>query len=601
MEPAPPIAARATRCAHGDRCGGCALLHLGPEEQLAHKRARLAAAIAPYAVIADVAVDPARGAHPVVRYRTRLKWMAGPGGVLGLFARGSHEVVDTPGCAVAAPGLVLVAEALRALLRAPEHARIAASLRAVDLRAVDASERAACEADAHPREPRSIERVVPDGARALVTLVLVREERPPRRDLLAFARALGAARPEVAGVAANWVAKRSIQVLGPETEIVAGDGTALDRQGDVLVTAAPGAFVQAHRGQAAAMARELAACAAALSTEGAPARALELFAGAAPFGLALARAGLDVTSVEAFGPAVQGALAAARHQGLALRAIAGDAEAEAERLARAGERFDLIVVDPPRRGLSPRLRRAIAALAPRAFAYVSCDPDTLARDLADLAWRGLAAARVTPWDFVPQTDHVEALAWLAPRTPPSPRVLARAADGALVVDAPPHVELGVLAARTAAAAAGGVPSGFVAAPPLPPGASGALLLSPASSGARPPPGPFTVLAAVRGVPRGRLPGGERIDRHATSPGRSLVTITVTDPGDVPRLVARLARAGHPVLGDPRDGPTARHVAEKHGVDRPLLHVSALEVPGVGRVEAPIAPDFAAAIARLGLG
>lgn len=572
-----------TTCPHVGRCGGCGLLHLDARAQLERKRARLVAALAPYREIA-AAVGETRAADPAVRYRTRLKWMAGAGGALGLFARGGHEVVDTPECAVAPALLARVADTLRALLRGGAHPRVAASLRAIDLRAIEG---------------------VDGGEAALVTLVLVREERPPRRDLEVLAADLRAAHPEVIGVAANWVAKRSIQVLGPETEIVAGVGAALDRQGDVLVTAAPGGFVQAHRGQAAAMARELVERAAKLARAAAPARALELFAGASPFGLALARAGLDVTAVESFAPAVEGALAAARAQGLALRAIAGDAEAEAERLVAAGERFDLLVVDPPRRGLTPRLRRALAALAPRAVAYVSCDPDTLARDLADLAWRGLAATTITPWDFVPQTEHVEALAWLAPSTPLAPRVLARGAGGVVVVEAPPHLEPGEIARRV------GTGSQLAPASILPRGASGVLVLGPPRFGAaasgsfRSPEAPAlrgaTAVVAVRGAPRARLRGlPGRIDRIASAPGRALLVITLDDHRDLGRLGERLARAGHPVLGDPRDGPTARHIFEKHGVDRPLVHLASLDVAGIGRAEAPLAGDAAAALERLGL-
>jgi len=599
-------------CVHAERCGGCDFLGVPYDEQLARKGARLLAALGPYPVLGDVCPGAARGADPLVGYRTRLKWMAGPRGTLGLFGRGGHEVVDTPECRVASPALARVADTLRALAREPRFARVAASLRAVDLRETLASGAGAPGGDGEE-----------DAHGAVVTLVLVREERPPRRELESFAEALRAARPEASGIFVNWAAKRAIQVLGPDTETLAGAASVLDQQGDVAVTASPGAFVQAHRGQAAAVAREMVS---GIATLGRRPRVLELFAGASPFGLALARAGCDVTSIESFAPAAAGAAAAAAAQGLVLHALAGDAEAQTERLARAGERFDAIVVDPPRRGLSPRLRRAIASLAPRKLVYLACDPDTLARDLADLAWRGLRVAAVDPWDFVPLTEHVEALAWLAPGAPPPLTVLARtrSPEGATtrVVDAPPHLAPGELLAAIAAldalpaalpdaladalpdaggpAGTEGVratrerPRGLVST--LPAGGSGALV-----AGAPLGLGGAVLLAAVRGSPRTTLRGIDgQLEVLAAGPARALVALTLADARAIGAVVDALGRAGHPVLGDPRDAPTARHVLEKHGVDRPLVHVAAIDVEGLGRVTAPRAGDLAAALTRLGL-
>jgi 23S rRNA (uracil1939-C5)-methyltransferase len=558
-------------CEHAAACGGCDLLGTPYAEQLDRKRSRLAAAIAAYPVLGAVEPSATRGADPVTGYRTRLKWMAGRRGALGLFARGGHTVVDVPGCRVASPTLAAVAATLRALRGEPRFAAVDRALRAVDLREV----------------------IHPDGRTgALVTLVLIREERPRRSELEALATSLRTAHPEVLGVAANWAAKRSVQVLGPETELVAGVATALDRQGDVAVTATHGSFVQAHRGQAAAMAKALVDRARGLGEGARRPRVLELFAGASPFGLALAAAGMHVTSVESFAPAVEGARAAAAAQGLRLEAIAADAEADAERRARAGETFDLVVVDPPRRGLSPRLRGALGAIAGQALAYVSCDPDTLARDLADLAWSGLAVETLEPWDFVPLTEHVEALAWLARAPPVAPRVLARA-GGLVIVDAPPHLDPRAIARRVER-------SGDVAWP-IPRGASGALALRGRDEATAMAVLRARVVAAVRGVPRRGLRGvGGPVEVRAVGPGRALIQVEVEAPAAMTGLPDALLRGGHPVIGDPRDAPTARHVLEKHGVDRPLLHVVALDGPGLGHVEAPLAPDLAVALERLGL-
>ena len=81
-------------------------------------------------------------------------------------------------------------------------------------------------------------------------------------------------------------------------------------------------------------------------------------------------------------------------------------------LVRRGERFDLLVMDPPRTGIRDVLHEVAGLGAPH-VAVVSCDPVTLARDLKGLRKAGYALASVTGFDMFPHTHHLEALAWLS--------------------------------------------------------------------------------------------------------------------------------------------------------------------------------------------
>ena len=354
-------------CEHADRCGGCPLLDRTYEEQLARKHARVREAMGRYPSLA-LAVAPVAAADPVVGYRTRAKLMVGPDGALGLFAKGGgHEVVDGPGCRVLAPVLAAAASVIRARARAAAASggplapfEAGGSLRAVDLREV--------------REAGAA------SARVLVTLVVDRARAPELATLREAARHLMAAVPAVAGVAANFHHGTAPQVLGSETVPLAGATRAPDRVGASLHFATFGSFVQAHRGQTA----RVHAMVAEAARRG---RVLDLYGGSGAIGLALAAGGARVTLVESFAPAVEQARAAARAQDLELEAICADA---AEALGRVAGPVDAIVVNPPRRGTSPRVRVAIAKAHPAAIAYVSCDPSTLARDLA--TWRSSATA-----------------------------------------------------------------------------------------------------------------------------------------------------------------------------------------------------------------
>jgi 23S rRNA (uracil1939-C5)-methyltransferase len=86
--------------------------------------------------------------------------------------------------------------------------------------------------------------------------------------------------------------------------------------------------------------------------------------------------------------------------------------ADAATALAAIDRADGIVLNPPRKGCTPAVLGEVARLAPRTIAYLSCDPETLARDLAILARDGYRPRSVTPFDMLPHTPHVEALALL---------------------------------------------------------------------------------------------------------------------------------------------------------------------------------------------
>jgi 23S rRNA (uracil1939-C5)-methyltransferase len=133
--------------------------------------------------------------------------------------------------------------------------------------------------------------------------------------------------------------------------------------------------------------------------------ALDLYAGVGLFSLEMARRFGQVTAVEAGAPAAGDLAFNAERAGLShLRAERNTAEAHLESLARAP---DFVLLDPPRAGLGKAVTHRLIALRPRAVAIVSCDPATLARDLAALVGSGYRMENMTLVDLFPQTYHVE--------------------------------------------------------------------------------------------------------------------------------------------------------------------------------------------------
>jgi tRNA/tmRNA/rRNA uracil-C5-methylase (TrmA/RlmC/RlmD family) len=145
-------------------------------------------------------------------------------------------------------------------------------------------------------------------------------------------------------------------------------------------------------------------------------RVLDLYAGAGELGLELAARGLEVATVEVDARAVRWTAAQAADRGLRLRAVAARVEDVVAGLLPA----DVVVANPPRTGLEAAVTAALVAAPPRRLVYVSCDPATLARDLARLGARVERLAAVRSYDMFPQTSHVETLVVLD-RDPESAR------------------------------------------------------------------------------------------------------------------------------------------------------------------------------------
>jgi 23S rRNA (uracil1939-C5)-methyltransferase len=603
-------------CEHADRCGGCPIIGLSYGEQLAVKRGRVVQSVARYGTLELVYTDPVLPAQPIIGYRTRAKLIVGQGAKLGLFAKGGgHQVVDIPGCRVLAPVLARVAAILRELIAtaeagdgalAPHEPSGRGALRAVDLREV--------------REG--------DGSGVLVTLVVQRGASAAVEALERTAKDLMLAAPEVLGVAVNFHDGDAPQILGSETQRLAGVSSAPDRVGTSMHLATFGSFVQSHRGQASrvhAVLAEAVGVAKAREQARIP-RVLDLYGGSGAIALGLAAAGASVHLVESFAPAVAQARAAALAQGLDVEAECADVAGALRGLVESRARFDAVAVNPPRRGMSPAAREWLARLESPLVAYVSCDPETLARDLDHLTRLGYGATSLRPLDMIPLTDEVETIALLRRSGLPLPRV-AYDSPELLVVEKGPHEPTlpqgeyaGSLLARVRR-----IPGaeGAVPAQRLDVGTSGLVAfvrradLAPRWERALSAATTRTIyVVAVRGVTpsKGAITRDLREDgklhaartryrRLAVAAGHSVLRV-VPEQGRTHQIRRHFAAIGHPVLGDDRYGHamTNRYFEEKNGLDRAFLHCVRLEFddPDTGGrliVEAALPGDLRAVLER----
>jgi 23S rRNA (uracil1939-C5)-methyltransferase len=219
---------------------------------------------------------------------------------------------------------------------------------------------------------------------------------------LARAAFAAAGRHGVAGLLATVTAR----VAAGAVHLLAGASRIRDVVAGVELLVSPGAFFQTSAFGAQALVETV-------RTFAAPAAGgavLDLHSGVGLLALALAPGARSVLGIETDPASVADARAAAALAGHArARFVAADAETW---LRAATDRFDLVVLDPPRAGCAPSLLDALLHLRPPHVVYVSCNPHALARDLAILTRAGYLLRALQPIDMFPHTHHVEAVAGL---------------------------------------------------------------------------------------------------------------------------------------------------------------------------------------------
>lgn len=184
--------------------------------------------------------------------------------------------------------------------------------------------------------------------------------------------------------------------------LIAGEPEVLERYGDVLSSVSASGFAQVNPEAAGELYREAAFLA------GRGERAVDLYGGSGAIGRHLARQFAEVLVLDVAEEALARGRRDVARDGVAnVRFKRGDAGD----LARL-ENVEATIVDPPRAGLDPAARDALHASPAARLVYVSCDPATWARDVGDLTRRGWELRSVTPYDFYPQTSHVEVLSLL---------------------------------------------------------------------------------------------------------------------------------------------------------------------------------------------
>lgn len=203
----------------------------------------------------------------------------------------------------------------------------------------------------------------------------------------------------------NGIAPRPASaVIVDESHLLVGPGTIVDEIGGLEFEISAASFFQPNTRAADVLYERVAAEAGDLSGK----RVFDLYSGAGTISLYLARRAESVVGLELVEPAVENARRNAKRNGIYNAAFTvGDVRGTLGNAVKRHGPPDVLVLDPPRAGNHPKVVEAIVKLAPPRIVHVSCNPATLARDLAVLADAGYRAERVWPVDLFPHTPHVE--------------------------------------------------------------------------------------------------------------------------------------------------------------------------------------------------
>ena len=377
-------------CPVSAQCGGCAFRTVDYAEELRFKQQRIDDAFQRIGHL-DLQVEGVLAAPDTVRYRNKAQYpvqLQDGRPVAGFYAYKSHRVVPTEDCLLQCTDF---SAGVAACLQWAEEHQISVYneetgtglLRHLYFRKGQAT------------------------GQVLACIVINGTDLPGGDALCA---ALRAAVPGLVGVVLNSNTRRTNVILGDWDRVLWGKGELLDKLCGKTFAIGPHAFYQVNHDQCERL-YALAGDFAGLTGDQV---LLDLYCGVGTIGLTLADRCRRLIGVEVVPQAVENARENARRNGIEnAEFLCADAAGAATQLASQGVRPDVAIVDPPRKGCAPEVFAAIDKMGIERLVYVSCDPATLARDLALLATMGYTARRACGVDLFPRTPHVETVVLLS--------------------------------------------------------------------------------------------------------------------------------------------------------------------------------------------
>ena len=380
------------KCQFARQCGGCQLQALSYEKQLEFKTSKVRGHLERIGGFTDIPMEKILGMDQPFHYRNKAQFPVGKSKdgriITGFYAGRTHSIIENRDCAL---GVTRNKEVLD---------RVIAHMEKFHIQPYDENTGKGLVRHVLIRYGFFTDEM-------MVCLIINGEKLPGEEALVKSLRQI----PEAVSVMVNVNKKRNNVILGEKVRLLWGQPYITDKIGEISYQISPLSFFQVNPYQTGRLYGKALEYAQLSGNE----TVWDLYCGIGTISLFLAQKAKMVRGVEIIPAAIENAKENARLNGFDnTEFFVGKAEEVLpEQFARTGERADVIVVDPPRKGCDETLLSTIIKMQPDRVVYVSCDSATLARDLKYLCERGYELKKVCPVDMFPNTVSVETVVLLS--------------------------------------------------------------------------------------------------------------------------------------------------------------------------------------------
>lgn len=374
-------------CPYAKKCGGCDYQGISYEEQLKKKQSYIRKLMEPYGKVQPIIKmdDPYHYRHKVqAAFDCTRRGQI----VAGVYQKNSHDVVDIESCQIEN-------EEADAIIRDVKN-----MLRSFRIKTYD-------EDTGYGLLRHVLVRKGYHSGQIMVVLVLADAILPSKNN---FVKALRKNHPDISTVVINVNDKRTSMVLGERNITVYGKGYIEDSLLGCTFRISPNSFYQVNPKQTEILYKKAIDCAGLTGKE----TVIDAYCGTGTIGLIASKSAKQVIGVELNKDAIRDAITNAKRNDIHnVRFYNQDAGEFMVEMAQKGEQADVVIMDPPRTGSDEAFLSSVVRLAPKRVVYVSCGPESLARDLKYLTKHGYRMKECTPVDMFPFTRHVETVVLLS--------------------------------------------------------------------------------------------------------------------------------------------------------------------------------------------
>jgi len=373
------------QCPTFEKCGGCVMLNMKYEAELEAKRNFVVSAMRRYGAEVEN-VEETEPSPVTEHYRNKVILPLSPNGKFGFYARASHRNIENNCCLlqdIAFEKIIIAAEKFISMNKIPAY---------------DEQSGKGLFRQLYMRSAQS-------GGEICVTAV-INGKKLPNENIFAEEMIKNGA----TCVYINENTTRGNTLLGRDFRLIGGKEKITDTLCGLKFEISPKAFYQINRRQTENLYNYALSLAEITEND----TVLDLFCGIGTITLNAAKLGAKkVIGVEIVEEAIEDAKRNAEINGIKnAEFYAADAAKTLEIIKKSGNKPDIITVDPPRKGLSDEAINAVITLNPKKVVYVSCNPETLARDIAIFKKHGYIPNNPKPFDMFPRTQHVETVVLL---------------------------------------------------------------------------------------------------------------------------------------------------------------------------------------------